>query len=294
MTSENHVHVEFKPTDETPRQVQLKLEGEAFRKFESRLRPQFNSFYDKFDEEMEKRYNFQGQEKDNQDEQNLGKVVERYESRKLFKHALEAELKTVGGRTERSAKLEVETICDDRFGYCKAQVNVRRDAMLEGEEREWKLTSTIQTLLPEPSADYEQQQEKKDEKNQKFICSIDSQWGTNGQQFINLRVNGEQAKTQEWIDAEQAEAERKKDSNIREKTAFLNKYDISAEYKLESQVKNVFSRGLDYFKLLNFWNTKTETVTGRKENGLVTALVVIDPISREHLNISINTPTEKV
>jgi hypothetical protein len=294
MTSENHVHVEFKPTDETPRQVQLKLEGEAFRKFESRLRPQFNSFYDKFDEEMEKRYNFQEQEKDNQDEQNLGKVVERYESRKLYKHALEAELKTVGGRTERSAKLEVETICDDRFGYCKAQVNIRRDAMLEGEEREWKLTSTIQTLLPEPSADYEQQQEKKDEKNQKFICSIDSQWGTNGQQFINLRVNGEQAKTQEWIDVEQAEVERKKDSNIREKTAFLNKYDISAEYKLESQVKNVFSRGLDYFKLLNFWNTKTETVTGRKENGLVTALVVIDPISREHLNISINTPTEKI
>jgi hypothetical protein len=81
---------------------------------------------------------------------------------------------------------------------------------------------------------------------------------------------------------------------LREKAAFLNKYDFNGEYNLEPETKSLVSRAFGVFKLKHFWNTKTEAVSGKKTQGVVNALMVIDPISRKHLNISIHTPSEKV
>lgn len=290
MTSENLVHIEFKPSPESPQQLMLTLDAESFKESSSKLRPQFSRFYSKFNEEMEKHHKFAEIDNEN-DEEKLNKYLEKFEPRQIYEHQIRAELKSIGGRRPKSAEISLKASCDDKFGYCQTEMEIRRDPILEGENEDWKLKSKVQALFPEYSHDLEQHQNSKDKKYQKFVSSVDCKWGSREEQYINVRVNGEQAKTQKWLEIE--EDETKKDRDFPEKTAFLNKYDISIDYQLESVAKNFFSRWFDMYKAYNFWNTKTQ-VPDTKEKQLITALVVIDPISREHLNVTINTPSEKV
>lgn len=143
-SAENHVHVEYKPTQESPRTIQLSLEGETFQRIDAKLRPQFRSFYDRFDAEMEKRYDFQSNQNNEQDVERLDRVAEDYQSRNMFRHGFEAKIRTVGGRQEKSGKIQVESTCDAKFGYCKTEIKMERDSLFEGERREWKLESTVQ------------------------------------------------------------------------------------------------------------------------------------------------------
>jgi hypothetical protein len=290
MTSENLVHLEFKPSPDTPQQLMLTLTTDFFKQTNNKLRPEFSRFYSKFDEEMEAHHKFAEIDTEN-DEQKLNKYLEKFEPRQIYEHQLKAELETVGGRRSKSAGVEMRMMCDDKFGYCQTDLEIRRDPVLKGENEDWKLTSKIQTLFPEYSHDLEHHQSTKESKYQKFVCSVDCEWGTREKQSINVRVNGEQAKTKEWLQIE--ETETKQDREFPEKTAFLNKYDVSVDFNLESPTRNVFARWFDMFKAWHFWNTNTD-VQDTKVNQLITALVVIDPISRRHLNVSISTPTEKV
>jgi hypothetical protein len=124
------------------------------------------------------------------------------------------------------------------------------------------------------------------------------EWG-NGEsrkQEIQLRVNGEQFKPKLWIQKisgiQRQDDYQKLAEQMKLKIAFINKYDISADYKLLPVSENYIRQYFTGLKAWEFWSTQVKPVNGR--DGSVFATVVIDPITHEHLNISVKTPTEKV
>jgi hypothetical protein len=87
---------------------------------------------------------------------------------------------------------------------------------------------------------------------------------------------------------------------FQKRTAFVNKYDVVAEYKLQQQTQQRLGRVLDLAKAYYYWNTdvtQNSELSDRQQQGRegqVHATVVIDPITQQHANISLRTPQENI
>ncbi|KAI1714684.1 lipoprotein amino terminal region domain-containing protein [Ditylenchus destructor] len=100
-------------------------------------------------------------------------------------------------------------------------------------------------------------------------------------------------------------------------TPFLNKYTMVAEYSLKPSTEFVFQRGMEMVKNYYFWNTRSkilnsrgqQNVQGQNERGLarsgaqrseqvnqgqLSALLSIDPITQQHANVTILTPGHQI
>lgn len=75
--------------------------------------------------------------------------------------------------------------------------------------------------------------------------------------------------------------------------AFLNKYDVVAQYKIEPSTQNIFNSMLEILKGYNFWNTKSEQ-TFNGQDGRFVGMIVIDPLTQRHANLTFKTPNQKV
>jgi hypothetical protein len=131
--------------------------------------------------------------------------------------------------------------------------------------------------------------------NQKFVAQINAEWGTDRKQELNVRINGEKFTPKAWIQKIngvdrydfQSLAE-----NMKLKVAFLNKFDISVDYKIQPSCQSNINRLFSALKAWNFWSTQIKPINGR--DGSIFATVVIDPLTHEHLNVTVKTPSEKV
>lgn len=77
------------------------------------------------------------------------------------------------------------------------------------------------------------------------------------------------------------------------KVAFLNKFDVAVQYKnVLPTTQNFFNWGKAILKSWNFWNTEVEFKNNRESQILAT--IVIDPLTHEHVNVTLKTPTETI
>jgi hypothetical protein len=104
-TTENNVHIFFKPTEQTPEELSIRVSGSAFRQTEGgeHTGPQFNDFYqqssqrkpfrslyeDKEDEDEYMPMQFQNND---QREERLNEFTNKYQADKAYKHQLKVEL----------------------------------------------------------------------------------------------------------------------------------------------------------------------------------------------------------
>jgi len=302
MTTENHINVEFHPSSETPREIVLTGEGKIFESSNDRSEHRsLKSFYSKskFDNEMERDYErfYDDEDQEKHRSKKLDEYLDNYEPRKMYKHFFNAKIHTVGGRREKSAKLEVRGSTDDKLRFINAQVNIIRTPLNE-ESREWTLKTNVQALLPEQTETHKYE-ERRNDKHQRFVCNIESEWGSERKQMINTNINGEQIRNKMWSEKirELEQNDRYEMPKIREqmnrKVAFLNKYDIQTEYKnIQPSTAEFFNWGLSILKGWNLWQTKVELKNNR--NGQVLATIVIDPLTHEHANVTLKTPTETI
>jgi hypothetical protein len=95
LTSENHIHAIFEPSRDTPKQLILSVDGEAFRQHDDlSSHRDLRSFYskNKFDNEYERQYGSSEEEGD--DDRRLTSYLDDYEPRKMYKHQARVQLKT--------------------------------------------------------------------------------------------------------------------------------------------------------------------------------------------------------
>jgi hypothetical protein len=303
MTSENHLEVVFDPTEATPRSIELTAQGQFFQPADrsSSNHRQLKNFHSKsrFDNEMDQYF-----EEENDDERQFNGFLDGFEPRKLYKHNVQVQLKTEGGRHEKQAQVEIEAATDPEHRYVKAQLKAKRSPLPTlGESRPWNMETQVQAVLPDTHTSAQQykrqqQQGQQQQQQQRFVCQVETQWGSEQQQKISLNINGEKARTPEWNQKiQQVERLNTPDAGkLREqmiqKTAFINKFDISAQYNnLAQGTKNALNYAATLLKAWNFWSTKVEMKSNQRD-GQVTATVVIDPLTHEHANITLKTPVE--
>jgi hypothetical protein len=198
-------------------------------------------------------------------------------------------------------EVSLEAACDERVKYCQGKLEVRRSPFYDEERGEWKLTAEAKTLYPEYVTDVDELSRQDNKKNKKFVAQIDAVWGSTEsnekKQVVNLRINGEQFKPKQWIqkisgiqrntlDYESLEEQMKL------KIAFLNKYDFVADYSLRPATQNIFAWAFGGLKSYEFWSTSTQAMKNR--DGVVSGTVMIDPITHQHVNMTVKTPNERV
>jgi hypothetical protein len=301
MTTENHLHIEFQPEEDTPREIVLSGEGQFFQQnSESRdSHRQLKGFHSKssFDTEMDKYY-----EEDGKDESRFNKFLDDYEPSKMYKHQLLVQLKTVGGKFEKQGQIEIEASCDNQHRVVKAQLMAQRSPLPYYEESsKWTLKTEVQAVLPDVHSSVQEYKREQGQKQQKFVAKINTEWGSERKQKIDLNINGEQARQQAWnekineVERLNTPESAKLRQQMIQKIAFLNKYDISANYEnLHQQTTNTLSSLSAILKSWNFWNTQVEPRSARNQqrDGQLTATIVIDPMTHEHANITVKTPVE--
>jgi len=301
LSTENHLHVEFVPDSDSPRQITIQGEASFFESETDRTQHRgLKGFHSKsrFDNEMDSDF-----ENDEEDERRFDKFLDDYEPSKMYTHRVKVELKSDGSKPKQAA-LELRASCDNQHRFAKAQLKVKRSPlhMLE-ESSQWDAQVDAQVVLPEVHSTVQQYKDQRNEKPQRLVAQINTEWGSDRKQKIDLKLNGEQARNQVWTqkirDVERINTPegQKLRQQMLQKTAFLNKYDIAAEYSgLAPETKSTLNSLATILKSWNFWNTKTEFKSGRdsQPDGQATATIVIDPITHEHANITLKTPVEIV
>lgn len=187
--------------------------------------------------------------------QKLQTFLGRYQPDQQYKHSLKVSAQTVGGPKECRAQAEVATVCDASMQSCNLQVEAQRSP-IGGEGQKWTLKAQAQLILPETVRSTEQLTQLEQQKNNKFQCKANAEWGAEQKQQIAIRLQGERAR------------KHGQQSSRQQRQAFLNKYDLEADYQLKPETQNFFVRALELIKSKYYWNTQSQLIEqGRQGNG---------------------------
>ncbi|KAE9553665.1 hypothetical protein FO519_003113 [Halicephalobus sp. NKZ332] len=290
--TENHVHIEFEPTSSSPKEIVMTIFGKLFKPVEKvSMRPQFESFYEsskKFEPIYNDDYESMDElESESERRQKLNKYVsDEYKPRQMYKHAVKATYKTVGGRQQHQGQFELTAVCDAQLRYCKIDSEMRRSPLAR-ENKEWTMIATAQIMTPEYVREVSELNEMRSNKQNKLVATFEAEWGSDKNQKVQLKLQGERAVPQKWIQRSGSEWRREM------ATAFINKYDVLAYYQVSEETESFWTRMYEYLKVWNMWNTESSQMIQGRDNHVL-ATIIIDPRTRQHLNVSVKTPTERV
>jgi len=209
----------------------------------------------------------------------LTSFADKYEPSKAYKHQVKVELKARTARKSHEAEIQLQGQCDNRMQHCSAVFNVQRTPF--GNERSnWELQGKLQTVAPEQVRN----EEETEQKQSRMLIETEAEWGpVDGQkQEIHLRIQAEPTRKTYW----QAESTNKW-------ARFLNKIDLVAEYKINSAQRHFIERVFNLGRLQYFWQLSSDSERTGEPN-MIHATVLIDPVTRRHANVTIQTPTERI
>jgi hypothetical protein len=216
-------------------------------------------------------------EKDEDRQNSLSTYSKQYQNKDSYKHELRVEAIAHCGAKTHKVSAELKGACDARLKHCKLFIDAERSP-LSSENTPWTLKAKLQTVAPEVSG----QDEEMSNKQSRMLVQLDSEWGSEKRNKMNVRLQGEPTRKTYW-----------KSDSQNKWARFLNKYDMVAEYKLQSNLKHQVNRLFELMKARLFWQLSVQDSRSNEE-GIVRATMVIDPITRRHANISIQTPTERL
>lgn len=200
------------------------------------------------------------------------------------------EAEALCGSKVHKVSMGINGACDSYMKHCKLFIDGERTP-LQSESQKWVMAAKIQTVAPEIVSE----DEEPNKKQSRMIVQIDSEWGSDKKSHMNVRIQAEPTRKNYWLPNTSSKWSR-----------FLNKIDMIADYKIHSTPKQLINRlyELSKAKVIDnsfpfdlsvkfFWSLNIEDRRSNEE-GLVRATIVIDPITRKHANISVQTPTERL
>jgi len=289
-TTENNVHVYYKPTENTPQELIARVSGFSFRRSDQHQKPDFEDFYHgKSSKRQPFRSIYEDDEADyksmeltssdnKQRHSRLSTFVSSYQPSKAYKHQLKVELKARTPRETHEAELLIQGQCDQRMQHCKATFNAQRTP-IKGESQNWVLQANIQTVAPEQVRN----EEEPETKQSRMLVKCEAEWGPmdSQKQEIHVRIQAEPTRKTYW----QSESADKW-------SRFLNKIDLTADYKLHSAQRHFIERVFNMAKLQYFWQLTTDGER-KGEPNTVRASLLIDPVTRRYANFTVQSPEER-
>jgi len=279
-TTENSIHINYVPSERTPKELTLRLIGQTFEKYSEHSRPEMESFYPSkrgFEHIYPEDFENMELEQDEDRRSRISSYSQQYSGKNSYKHQIRLEAEAHCGPKTHKVSVELKGACDAYLKHCKLFIDAERTPM-QSESQEWKMSAKIQTVAPEII----DEEEEPNKKQSRMLVQLDSNWGSDKKNQMNVRIQAEPTRKGYW---------RPNTSN--KWSRFLNKIDLVADYKLHSTPKQWINRFYEVAKAKYFWSLNVEDRRSNEE-GLVRATLVIDPITRKHANISVQTPTERL
>ncbi|GMR61934.1 hypothetical protein PMAYCL1PPCAC_32129 [Pristionchus mayeri] len=286
---ENDLEVRMEKTETTPRQYTIRLAVDSIDKKEKMTEDiELNSFYPS--EHSHFAVHDDGYvEKSRRSE--FTDYLHSLSSKAVYTHRLHLTLETRGSSVERRATGELRTMCDESLSYCKWTASVRLSPLLKGEDRDWELVSTLETLLPSRMVSVK---EMKEQKHREVLAKLNTKWGSDEKKTVTLRVQMDQSP--EHIKYVERLVEKKQIDSI-EKATRLNQLKISADYRLNEESLVHLSRLSTLIKGLYPISceieTRDETERSPKE-GRMLAKLTVEPQTWRNANFSVETPRERL
>jgi hypothetical protein len=278
-TTENNVHLYYQPSERTPKELILRASGSAFQKHATHSRPELDSFYSSgksFKHIYPEDFEGMDLEQDEQRTSKLNSYSQKYAPSNAYKHEVKLEAEARCGQKTHKAMADLKAGCDSRLKHCKIFIEAERTP-IHGESQQWRMKTKVQTVAPELIND----DEEPSAKQSRMLVQIESQWGSDRQSSMNVRLQAEPTKKTYW----------NKDTS--DKWArFLNKIDLVAEYSMPKSQQNSIQRLYELAKAQYFWQLSAEE--RQNQDGMIHATIVVDPISRRYANVSIQTPQERI
>lgn len=211
----------------------------------------------------------------------LKSYTQQYSVKDAYKHKMRVEVEADCGHKVHKVSAQLEGACDASLKHCKLFLDAERD-------RQWSMKTKIQTVLPEQMSERQNQDDEEQHmstKQSRMLIQIESEWGAERRSNqVNVRLQGEPTRMTYWK------------SNSQNKWArFLNKFDIVADYQLDSRQQHVIERLYELVKAKMFWAQlmgQLNVENRRSNDGEIRATLVLDPITRRHANITVQTPNE--
>ncbi|KAI6217766.1 Vitellogenin-6 [Aphelenchoides besseyi] len=196
-TTENNVHYYYVPSEQTPKELKVRVLGSMFQKHNEHSRPEMDSFYTGnkggFQPIYEEDYEGMELEKDEQRQSRLSSYQKQYAGKNAYKHQLTVETEARYPQKTYKMVTELKGACDSQLKHCKLFVDAERSPM-HSESQQWTLKAKIQTVAPEII----REEEDPSEKQSRMLVKIDSEWGADEKNQINLRLQAEPTKKMMW------------------------------------------------------------------------------------------------
>ncbi|CAD6200013.1 unnamed protein product [Caenorhabditis auriculariae] len=289
LIANNDLEIVVEPTENTPKDIITIFEAELFRPSEL-LEPQMDKIWEK---KESSRFMEVEEDEYDQDERltHVSKYVKNMKKQKAIEHKIIFEMKTSGHSNDLFFKSLITANCNQHMSFCKTEVEFQRSAV-EGENRQWQLEATIQTLYPQMPKTI---QEMSEQKNRDFVALCEMNWGAHQSNKMTLKVQGQQSRQQrEWLKRADRKQNMLSEQEKLAEAARLNTYQIAAEYELTKPSQRFF----EYLQTMvetrygNIWLSEYETV--EKDQGRMRAQLTIEPRSRQTANLTVETPSQRM
>ncbi|EGT30573.1 hypothetical protein CAEBREN_25808 [Caenorhabditis brenneri] len=186
---------------------------------------------------------------------------------------------------------EVTTTCDQSVRMCKVQLECRRSP-IDRQQKEWLLSSELLVARPQMPSSLRQLREQP---HREVQLALNTKWGVESSKKSEITINAqlEQSKEQKkWVRNMEREFNGIPEYELLIKAARLNQINAVAEYKLTQEDEHTFSRFFDLIKAYNFWTVSEKTVENEERRAVFQ--LTVEPLTRQYVNLTIQTPQQQV
>ncbi|CAO4385995.1 unnamed protein product [Caenorhabditis nigoni] len=171
---------------------------------------------------------------------------------------------------------ELTTICDEQVRMCQWSVRAYRSPIFAEEKKDWTLRSQLLAMRPEMPSSLRQLREQPHRENE-----------------LNINAQLQQSKEQKKYERNmEREVRGMPEYELLIKAARLNQVNMVAEYKFTKENEETMSRLFNLAKAYNYWTVKSRP-EDNEENRVVLQLTV-EPMSRQYVNVTVQTPEGRV
>jgi len=287
----NKFAITVRPGVEMPKTYEMIVSGKLFERLsKQKMGRKMNDFFTESDEYLQS-----SEEKEYSSEA--------YEGENPTQHQLRVLLKTVGSSIKREAVVEGSVKCGDQKKACTYKLAIRRTPVPRSEEQEeWKLDSELSILYPETPKSFEEIAQRK------YMCRLNAKWGKD--KFVDVKLVGEQSELMETLierslyrrsSLKHSKSYRSLYSPVSQhdqlvRFSLLDQYKVDLDYSVSPIVRNVTEKALRLVENIYYWQTEVNTQLPKemRSKNQIRARLNIDPINRQYINVTIQTPNERV
>ncbi|EFO82895.1 hypothetical protein CRE_00395 [Caenorhabditis remanei] len=239
----------------------------------------------KFDKIFEKEFDMKNNESENR-RQYFNKVIRDIQSEQGYKNLISMKFEAP---QQMYWNHELRTVCDQYVRICKIEMDCRRSPVPE-ETKEWTLHTELLAVRPQMTSSLRQLREQP---HREVQLALNAKWGSYKKSEITVNAQLEQSKEQKkYVRNMEREFNGIPEYELLIKAARLNQINVVSEYKLTQEAEHTFSRLFDLIKVYNFWTVSEKRVENEERRAVLQ--LTVEPLSRQYINMTIQTPQQQV